>query len=173
MVSPGDKLLEIPNLNDFQGIIYINPSDNRFVQASDAVSLTLFALPETPLKGFVFRKENYPMTRNERLGKNDPEGSLEENKVFIEITDHDPVLRPGMSFKAEITSVIATDCLFVPRVGIQTDEASATFLLVKTPSGGKEKRLIKIGRSGISFVEVLSGLNRGENIALTWPEPEN
>jgi multidrug efflux pump subunit AcrA (membrane-fusion protein) len=167
VVSPGDKILELPNLSDFQGIVFINPSDNRFVKEGDAVDLRLLALPEKPFRGVVQKKDGYPITRNERLGRNDPEGSLEENQVTIEITDRDPLLRPGMSFRAEITSVIASDCLFVPRIAVFPDQASGSFVLIpNTSPAGFETRPVTTGRAGISFVEVLSGLREGERISL-------
>ncbi|MBU1108766.1 MAG: HlyD family efflux transporter periplasmic adaptor subunit [Candidatus Riflebacteria bacterium] len=166
VVSPGDKLLEIPDLASFQGIIYINPSDTKFVQVQDRVSLFLTAQPDHEFKGFVTTKENYQVTRNERLGKNDPEGTLEENKIVIEITGHDPIFRPGMSFRAEIVSVIASQCLYIPVIAVQKDEQEKSFVWVKKTDGSSEKRTVSPGRSGITFIEIVSGLAKDELVRL-------
>ena len=166
VVSPGDKLLEIPDLTNFQGVIYINPSDTKFVQVQDRVSLFLTAQPNREFNGFVTTRENYQVTRNERLGKNDPEGTLEENKVVIEITGHDPIFRPGMSFRAEIVSVIASQCLYIPVIAVQKDEQEKPFVWVKKADGSSEKRPVSSGRSGITFVEIVSGLAKDELVRL-------
>jgi len=170
VVSLGDKLLELPNLDHFQGIVYINPSDNKFIKASDPVSIFLTALPEKEFHGIVSSKDPYPMTRNERLGKNDHEGTLEENKVVIDIEGRDPVLRPGMTFRAQIDSIIASECLNIPRIAVKHDDTDGDYVMVKKAGFAPEKRPIKTGRTGISFIEAVSGLASGEQVRLDFPE---
>ncbi len=169
VVSPGDKLLEIPNLDNFQGTIYINPSDSKFVKIGDQVDLYLTAQPDKKLKAVVGIKDNYPVTRNERLGRNDPEGTLEENKVVIDILDHDEILRPGMSFKAEIKSIIASQCLYIPVIAVEKDENDKPFVWVKNRTGEPEKKSVVIGASGISFIEIVSGLNKDDMVQIDAP----
>lgn len=166
VVTPGDKLLEIPDLENFQGVVYISPSDTKFVNKGDQVNLYLTAQPEKRLKAIVETKDNYPVTRNERLGRNDPEGALEENRAVLSIIDNDPILRPGMSFRAEINSVIASQSLFIPVIAVNIDEEKSVYVLVKSLSGADEKRPVVTGRSGISFIEILSGLKKDEMVRL-------
>ncbi|MBF0546659.1 MAG: hypothetical protein HQM08_19590 [Candidatus Riflebacteria bacterium] len=165
VVSPGDKMLEIPDLTGFQGELYLSPSDNRFVSVGDNASVYLSILPEKGLKASVLSKELYAMSRNERLGRNDPEGFLKEYKTVIDILDNDSVLRPGLTFKVEIESVIATDCLFIPRAAISNDDEKGAYVKTPLPSGD-EKKFVKTGRFGISYIEILSGLKENESLLL-------
>lgn len=169
VVSPGDKLLEIPDLSNFQGTVYINPSDNKFVQVGDKVNLFLTAQPDKKLKAVVENKDSYPVTRNERLGKNDSEGTLEENEVTINILDLDPILRPGMSFRAEINTVIASSCLYIPVIAVNHEEENKPYVWVNTMTGSDEKRPVQIGRNGITFIEIVAGLQKGEKIRIDLP----
>ncbi|EKD82520.1 MAG: secretion protein HlyD family protein [uncultured bacterium] len=165
VVSPGDKLLEIPDLENYQGIVYISPSDTKFVNKGDQVNLFLTAQPDKKLQAVVETKDNYPVTRNERLGRNDPEGALEENKAILSIIDNDPILRPGMSFRAEINSIIASQSLYIPVIAVNSDEEKP-YVWVKSMQGADEKRQVVTGRSGISFIEIVSGLKKDEMIRI-------
>lgn len=166
VVSPGDKLLEIPDLENYQGIIYISPSDTKFVNKGDQVNLYLTAQPDKKLQAVVETKDNYPVTRNERLGRNDPEGALEENKAILSIIENDPILRPGMSFRAEINTIIASQSLYIPVIAVNSDEEKNTYVWVKSILGADEKRPVVTGRSGISFIQIVSGLKKDEMIRI-------
>ncbi|MBF0410256.1 MAG: HlyD family efflux transporter periplasmic adaptor subunit [Candidatus Riflebacteria bacterium] len=163
VVSPGDKLLEIPDLSAFEGEIFISPSDNKFVSTGDRVRIFLSILPEKSFEGVVVSKDLYAMSRNERLGRNDPEGYLKEYRTVIDIIASDSVFRPGITFKAEINSVIATDCLFLPRAAVETDLDEKSCVYQKL-NNEEVKKNITTGRGGINFVEISSGLAAGESV---------
>lgn len=198
VVRPGDKLLELPNMDRFQGVIYIPSPDYSFIHAGEAATVSLTIRPESPFRAKVIEKEIYPVSRNERLGRSDAEGYLKEYKVVLELSDRNPDCRPGMTFQASVESLIASNCLYIPRVAVllpaslqrpvepgdQVKEPPATSEPVagKTPAaakkdafvwlkgnGGPEKRLVTVGRSGVSFVEVISGLSAGTDVYLDYP----
>jgi len=172
VVTPGDKLLELPDLENYQGIVYISPSDTKFVNVGDLANLYLTAQPDKKLKAVVETKDNYPVTRNERLGRNDPEGALEENKAVLSIIDNNPTLRPGMSFRAEINSIIASQSLYVPVIAVHSDEERNPYVWVRSKLGADEKRPVVTGRSGISFIEIVSGLKKDEMVRLDVAAPK-
>ncbi len=176
VVRPGDKLLELPNLDRFRGILYVPSADYPFVHVGDPASITLTALPDRVFTARLASRELYPISRNERLGRNDAEGYLKEYRVVLDLPDPDPALRPGMTFQAEIACRIATDCLFIPRAAVASEGEDGCFAWVKPAPGhgkpGLEKRRIVAGRTGISFLEVLSGVASGEEVRLDFPSPE-
>ncbi|MDD2717235.1 MAG: HlyD family efflux transporter periplasmic adaptor subunit [Candidatus Wallbacteria bacterium] len=160
VISPGDKLLDILNLGSYEGVIYVTQSEVRFLNQGDSLSVSLTAFPEKKFKAVVLSKAQYPQTRNDRLGRNDPEGYLKEYEVIIEIGENDPALKPGMSFKAEITSIIATECVYIPNIAIGNDK-KGSFVISE-----KGKKYLTLGKSSLNFTEVKSGLSKGEKIQL-------
>ncbi|HOY66083.1 MAG TPA: hypothetical protein PLP29_04290 [Candidatus Ozemobacteraceae bacterium] len=175
VVRTGDKLLELPSLDRFRGVVYVPAVDYPSLRVGDPASLTLTVRPDLPCRAVISAKEPYPVSRNERLGRNDPEGFLKEYNVTLEIPETDPIFRPGLSFRAEIEATIATSCLFIPRAAL--DEVQADRATVRVRSGGRTtSRPVTLGRRGITFIEVTSGLRPGEEVALDTPpisaEPE-
>ncbi|MBF0502068.1 MAG: efflux RND transporter periplasmic adaptor subunit, partial [Candidatus Riflebacteria bacterium] len=165
VVSPGDRLLEIPEFDRFQAIVYVPPSEYQIVQASDPVMIFPTVAPDRSFRGIVAGKDKYPMSRNERLGRQDPEGFLKEYQVDIHLIDQDSLFRPGMTCRLEIESVVATDCLMIPRMAVHEERDQAVWVGVKTFTG-VERRTVTLGRSSSVLVEVLSGLREGEEVVL-------
>lgn len=168
VVRTGDKLLELPSLDRFRGIIYVPAVDYPYVRTGDPASLTLTVRPDLPCQARIAAREPYPVSRNERLGRNDPEGFLKEYKVTLEIPATDPIFRPGLSFRAEILSTIATSCVFIPRAALDGSQADRATVWVRS-GAGLERRSVTTGRRGTTFIEVTSGLRPGDNVALDRP----
>lgn len=168
VVRTGDKLLELPSLDRFRGVVFVPAVDYPFLRVGDPASLTLTVQPDKPSRAVLSVKEPYPVSRNERLGRSDPEGFLKEYKVTLEIPETDPIFRPGLSFRAEIEVSVATSCIFIPRAAL--DEAQADRATVRVRSGmGTQSRNVTTGRKGVSFIEVTSGLRPGEEVCIDNP----
>ncbi len=169
VVRPGDKLLELPNPMGFHGVIYLPAPDYGFINPGDVATLTLTIAPEHALPARVVTKELYPISRNERLGRNDPEGYLKEYKVLLSVVASATVLRSGLTFQADIQPVIASACLFIPRAAVIVEgDPPQSFVWISTATG-PQRRPITLGRNGVTFVEVTSGLTPGDSVALDVP----
>ncbi|MFZ2956215.1 MAG: HlyD family efflux transporter periplasmic adaptor subunit [Candidatus Ozemobacteraceae bacterium] len=118
VVRPGDKLLELPNMDNFQGVVYIPSPDYSYIHVGEPATVTLCVRPGQPFSGRVLSRDLYPVSRNERLGRNDPEGYLKEYKVVIAMTASSSEFRPGMTFQADLGSMIASACLYIPRIAV-------------------------------------------------------
>jgi biotin carboxyl carrier protein len=164
VVRPGDKLLEIPNFDKFEGVVNLPAADVRFVQTGDPVTLRLTMKPDRTFKGTILRKDPYPMTRNERLGRDDAEGHLKEFEVVIALDARDPAFRPGATFTATVDVTLAKNAVFVPAAAVHT-EAGKTFVYTPVP-GGPARTPVTVGAAGYSFAVITAGLSAGQSVLL-------
>jgi HlyD family secretion protein len=90
-------------------------------------------------------------------------GNVVKYDTIIELPS-DEGLKPGMSAEVEVILAVHSDVLLVPVAAVVETEAGV-FCWVK---GDKEpqKRPIKLGDSNDVFIEVLAGLNEGEEVIL-------
>ena len=91
----------------------------------------------------------------------------------VSIEDSQTSLRPGMSAKAEILVEQLDDVLMVP-VQVVANRGGRKVCYVAA-DGGLEERQVETGAFNDTFVEIVSGLEVGENVLLSPPrivEPE-
>lgn len=86
-------------------------------------------------------------------------------KAIIEVDNADGLWRPGEFTNAAIATSVQDSDLVVPKEAIQTIEGRATVFVRSTQ--GFEKRDVTTGREDAQNVEILSGLNVGESVAIT------
>ena len=72
-----------------------------------------------------------------------------------------------MSVQVELVSKILNDVLFVPIEAV-FEEAGNLIVYQKT-SSGPEKKVIKIGESNNNYVQVVEGLEEGDEVYLYRP----
>ncbi|MFI3294143.1 MAG: efflux RND transporter periplasmic adaptor subunit [Rikenellaceae bacterium] len=75
-------------------------------------------------------------------------------------------LRPGMFARAEF-SMGSKDGIMVPDVAVQKQYGSAENYVFVIKNGVVESRSVKVGRQVGSYVDILSGLELGEEVAVT------
>ncbi len=85
--------------------------------------------------------------------------------VFLEGKDISRFLVPGKSVKGALVLEEHRGALAVPEEALVYDEAERAYVFVKTEKGF-EKRMVKTGLSGDGFVEVVSGLKKGEEVVI-------
>ncbi|OGQ95444.1 MAG: hypothetical protein A2284_17380 [Deltaproteobacteria bacterium RIFOXYA12_FULL_61_11] len=160
-VRSGDLVLELPDMNSFQVVVYAHPADVAAFKVGDAASSTVLAVPELVLQGTVQRIDSFVTTRKERLGVEGAEGNLTEVRMVVALAAQDPRLRPGMTTRTEVRATVAEDVLIVPLVAV-AEEKDRRF--VRLSSG--EARTVKLGRTGLFEAEVLEGLAPGDTVLL-------
>lgn len=85
--------------------------------------------------------------------------------VTIDSFPDEMKLKPGMNAEVEILVGEYADVIAVPIQAIAT-YGRKKLAFVQQPSGEFESREVKIGRSNVSFVEIKSGLDENESVAL-------
>ncbi len=88
-------------------------------------------------------------------------------KSTVEISTQDEKLVNGMSVQLDIVTGVVKDTLFVPVEAVFENE-DKFFVYLKSFSG-VEERIVTIGRSNDTFVEITSGLEDGDVVYLYRP----
>lgn len=95
------------------------------------------------------------------------ESSPKIYRTTLTIDRQDASLLSGMSVQVEVVSKTLRNVIYVP-VEAVFEENGSLFVYLKT-SGAPEKRTIRTGESGGSAVEILEGLEEGDEVYLYRP----
>ncbi|MGE4619859.1 MAG: HlyD family efflux transporter periplasmic adaptor subunit [Planctomycetota bacterium] len=88
--------------------------------------------------------------------------------VEVRLMGSDLDLKPGTSAEVEINIGEIKDVIYVPLQAVHAD-SGAYYCFVKTATG-HQKKMVKIGRSNESFLEISEGLENGQEVLLYRPD---
>jgi multidrug efflux pump subunit AcrA (membrane-fusion protein) len=131
---------------------------NRVLKGQTA-TLQVEALPGVVLHGKVVSVATQAQSQGWRSAVKDY-----ETIVSIDDLPPDAGLRPGMTAEVKILLKTVPDALTVP-VQAVTEFDGKHIAYVKT-SRGLERREVKVGESNETLVQILEGINEGEQVAL-------
>lgn len=161
VVRPGDKILEIPELDAFNVSLYVRQRDATLLKVGDAATVVPTMFPDRTLAAKVVGKEEFSTTRNARTGTSTEEGNLKEVKVLLELEKTDVALRPGGTVRADLSTVLAKDVLLIPLAALTEGPGGFT---AKRRDGETVK--VKIGQTSTTHAEVLEGLSNGDEVVV-------
>jgi RND family efflux transporter MFP subunit len=162
VVHKGQKIFTIPN-SDVMGVeLRVHESSVNMVQPGQEAKITLEALPDTPFHGKVLRVSPLP---DPPQGWLDPGVKVYTTQVSIEGA-HD-VIKPGMSAKVGILVEHLYGALIVP-VQVVANRGGRKVCYIAT-GGTPEEREVQTGSFNDIFVQIVSGLEVGENVLLSPP----
>ena len=87
--------------------------------------------------------------------------------VTLDVDDPDNMLLPAMTARVEINTAEKNDALVVPLSTLKTD-AKGSYVIVKNEDGTQENRYVSTGIYSDEYVEILDGLNEGEQVVSTY-----
>jgi Cu(I)/Ag(I) efflux system membrane fusion protein len=150
-VAVGDELYRIADHSRVWLIADVAEADIASIKLGMKAAATLRATPMQPIEGKV--TFIYPVLKPE----------TRTVSVRIELPNSEGLLKPGMYadvvFHAEDGEAVAA----VPDSAI-LDSGTRQVVLVVKGEGRFEPRAVKLGRRGAGFVEVVEGLNAGEEV---------
>ena len=148
----------LPNMRQMQVKVDVHESMVSKVKVGQKVVVRVDAFQNYPLEGVV--------TKVATLAQNSYFTTAKNYKAIIKIDDipEDIALKPGMTAKSEIVCGVYRDVLCVPVQAITT-KFGKTFAYVRNREGF-ERREVTIDRNNISFIEVVKGLEPGDEVAL-------
>ena len=132
------------------------------VQPGQHVTITAEPFPDKTFYGKVLSVAPLPDAQRGYLS---PDIKVYTTKVSIENSQDS--LRPGMSAKVEILVEQLDDVLMVP-VQVVANRSGRKVCDVATDRGA-ERRQVQTGAFNDNFVEIVSGLEVGENVLLSPP----
>jgi RND family efflux transporter MFP subunit len=155
--NSGTEVMNIANLSDMIIVSHVNQADVTRVKKGMNVNVVVEAVPGLCLTGIVERIAPQASLKN----------GLKGFSTQIRLNNLDPRVRPGMTANLTIPILSAEDVLALPLSAVFSDQGSR-FVFVKREDGF-EMVPIEVGISDFQFVEVLSGLKDGDEVAMVRP----
>ena len=87
--------------------------------------------------------------------------------VTLDVDDPDGVLLPAMTARIDINTADKPGVLVVPISTLKTD-ANGSYVIVKNADGSQENRYVTTGIYSDEYVEIIDGLDEGEDIVSTY-----
>ncbi len=154
---PGQGLINIPDLSEMIVNTTVSEVDANKVDTGQEVVVKLDALPDKVYSGKVISKSTLAR-------KKDYSSKINVFDVEVLITDNDDQLKPGMSASCEIVVERMPDVVAVPLEAVFEREGETVVYLAN-----KKKRVVEVGRRNDMTIEIVDGLEGGEEICLIDP----
>lgn len=154
------QIFTLPDLDNMQVKLKVHESVVKKVQKGMTATMQIEALHGQVLHGTV--KSVATLASNDRGWG----GGVKEYETVVTIDDlpKDAGLRPGMTAEVKILIKTIPDALTVP-VSAVTESGGHYICYVKTPRG-IERREVKVGEGNEQNIQILEGLEEGEEVAL-------
>lgn len=162
IVHKGQKILTIPNSGLMGVELSVHEASVDKVKAGQQAKVTVEAFPD---RGFVAKVSSVAPLPDPQQGWLDPGVKVYTTHVVIEGT-HD-FIKPGMSAKVEILVDELHDATIVP-VQVVANRDGKKICYVHSPNG-PQPRVVETGAFNDVFVQILSGLEVGEEVLLSPP----
>jgi Cu(I)/Ag(I) efflux system membrane fusion protein len=149
----GDELFRIANHTNVWVVADVAEADIADIEVGTPATVTLRAFPNEPHEGKVTFIYPEMMTMETRTVS-----------VRIELPNLDGQMRPGMYADVVFQPGAGDpDVMAVPADAV-IDSGARKIVLVAKGEGRFEPREVKIGRRGQAYVEVLEGVDEGEEV---------
>jgi multidrug efflux pump subunit AcrA (membrane-fusion protein) len=163
-VFPGRPIAQIPNLDDMRASLFVQANDAIDLAVDLPVSIRLDAFPDSEFAGVIASVSGFPRS----VERGNPVTFFE---VLVTLTQQDKsMMQPGRKLSAKIAVKSASKRLVVPLQALHFENGSS-FVYVKA-GNSFEKRNVTSGRKNLFLVEITEGLQNGEFIALSIPDPQ-
>ena len=156
------KIISLPNTAEMIVEVRVHEASVDKVRPGQHATIVAEPFPDRAFHGEVLRVAPLPDAQRSYLN---PDIKVYTTRVSIE--DSQTSLRPGMSAKAEILVEQLDDVLMVP-VQVVANRGGRKVCYVAA-DGGLEERQVETGAFNDTFVEIVSGLEVGDNVLLSPP----
>ena len=149
-ISEGDALFKVTSLEPLVAYLHVPEREYRNVDPGQTVGIEIDALGGDTIVATVSRVS--PVV--------DPQtGTF---KITVEIIDQQRRIKPGMFGRIGVIYDVHDDALQIPRSAIIEDQGKASVFVVEDDHAAR--RLVETGYSNKGMVEILSGLQDGEQV---------
>lgn len=155
-------MLTIPDMSNMGAQVRIHESQVKKVRIGQQVLVRIDAEPGKVLEGRVAELAVLPDSSSTRYTPN-----VKVYPCSIHIAGTHDWIKPGMNAKVEVIIGSLADVLYVPVQSIEVED-DAHFCYV-SKGGRLERRPVDTGLFNDEFIEVRSGLESGEAVALSLP----
>ena len=176
MNNPGTQLMTISDMSTVQAVLMVDETDTPSIEVGQKALLSIDAYPGRSFEGLVTEVGNSPILRDDT----DLQGLTTTSdainfKVKVKLLAPPPTIRPGFSVTTDIITGTRSKVAAVPLAAVVVRDSpkgeKTEAGIPKTEEGvyalrdGKATFVpVKTGLTGDLMVEVLSGLQAGEEI---------
>ena len=162
-VRERQSILTIPDMREMAVKVNIHESAVQRVAVGQLVKVSVDAFPDEQLTGVVIKVAVVADSANSFMN---PDLKVYPTTIKIDGT-HD-WLRPGMSAEIDILVRSLEDVVYVPIQAVTYyDDKRVVYV---SSRGRAERREIEVGTFSDSYIEILSGLEAGEEVLLLPPQ---
>ena len=152
MASEGSKLLQITDPHALEVLVSVIEEDYPLLKIGQTVDLFFDAAPDVTATGQVDRIVPKRVSNDRPL-----------YPVYISIDDFPEVVVEGMTADADIILAQSSDVLRLPRALVKAN-SDWTAMVSVWMGDHEEERSVTVGLRGDLFIEILSGLDEGEEV---------
>jgi HlyD family secretion protein len=163
-VFPGKPLAQIPNLDNMQASLFVQANDAIELAKGLAVDIRLDAFPNQVFSGEIVDVSGFPRS----IERGNPVTYFE---IVVKLLEQDKsMMQPGRKLTAKIDVKASTQELVVPLQALYFEDGS-TYVYLQD-GNDFTKQFVVSGRKNLYLVEITQGLNNGDVIALSLPQPQ-
>ena len=157
----GSGILELPDLSEMEVQAWVHEVDAAKVQVGQPVSIVIDAHPDPAHVGSVTKVADLAVRRDRRK-------SVKHLQVTLSLDETSPVMKPGMTVRAEVEVERLDDVVSVPQEAVFYD-GEDPFVYV-AGFAGFTPTSVALGTTNDTHVVVEDGLEAGAVVALVDPE---
>jgi len=161
-VSEGQTIISMPDTAAMVAEIGVHETEVDKVRAGQPTTIVMDAFPDRVLEGEVLEVAPLP---DQQRGFMNPD--LKVYKTLVRIDGTHDFLRSRMSCKVQILVEQLEDVIVVP-IQVVSNRAGGKVCYVMT-SGGHQEHVVQTGLFNDTFVEIIEGLEAGEEVMLNPP----
>ncbi len=165
VIRDGQEIIRMPDPRHLQVKTNVGESKINQIRPGQAVVIRLDTDREVVVAGTVRQVSTFPLPRRWFQAP-------VEYQVFIDITESNPAVRPGLRAKAEMIVERIEDAVQSPVSALIRDED--TFYVLVSKQDSIDIRRVAVGPANIKNIVITSGLEPGEKVVLDpesyWPK---
>jgi multidrug efflux pump subunit AcrA (membrane-fusion protein) len=163
-VFPGRPIAQIPNLDNMQASLFVQANDAIELVKGLAVEIRLDAFPNKVFSGEITDVSGFPRS----IERGNPVTYFE---IVVKLLEQDKsMMQPGRKLTAKINVKSSTQELVVPLQALYFEDGS-TYVYLQNGNDFNKQSVVS-GRKNLYLVEITEGLNNGDVIALSLPQPQ-
>ena len=162
-VRERQPILTIPDMRRMAVKVNIHESAVQRVAVGQKVKVSVDAFPDESLTGVVSKVAVVADSANSFMNPD-----LKVYPTTIEIDGTYDWLRPGMSAEVEILVERLEDAIYVPLQAVTSHNDKRVVYVSRAT--GNERREVEVGTFSEAFIQIVSGLEAGEQVLLLAPQ---
>ncbi len=158
-VNAGDLLVSVADLLHMQVLTFVDEPEIGHLRVGETAAITWEALPGRVWKGEVATVPTTVVAR----------GNRNVGELLTTVDNSDRRLIPNTNVGVVITTSSREGALVLPREAVHEEDGGNYIYVVKDKH--LQRRAVKLGVSNLTHVEIVSGLQEGETVAVNSLSP--